>query len=285
VGVLREDILQMSRGVAIILQLLFSAYLNFQILSQAQNYDGPMNGSRLYGRSPNTDDQSNNSEPVSKVKNVMGFRRRQTKNSDIQDAKRIEMEARTSSDAVSNDARTRLENGNNGMVAMELEAEQPQMSFVMSLVLITIVVTLMTFTAEYFVNSIDGVTAGRLNKRFIGLILFPIVGNATKHIMSKERLEVSIQTAVGSSIQLALLVIPLLVTVGWPIGKPFAMLFDPFESATLFLTVLTVNYIVVDGKTGWLEGVLLMGLYVIVAVSFWFYNPISTLTSTILICN
>lgn len=37
----------------------------------------------------------------------------------------------------------------------------------------------MTFTAEYFVNSIDGVTAGRLNKRFIGLILFPIVGNAT----------------------------------------------------------------------------------------------------------
>ncbi len=100
-----------------------------------------MNGSRLYGRSPNTDDQSNNSEPVSKVKNVMGFRRRQTKNRDIQDAKRIEMEARTSSDAVSNDARTRLENGNNGMVAMELEAEQPQMSFVMSLVLITIVVT------------------------------------------------------------------------------------------------------------------------------------------------
>lgn len=87
----------------------------------------------------------------------------------------------------------------------------------------------------------------------------------------KDKLTLSLGVAVGSSIQIALFVIPFIVTLAWMMGKPLTLLFDPYESIVLFLAVLTVNYIVQDGKSNWLEGMILMCLYVIVAISFWFY--------------
>ena len=54
-------------------------------------------------------------------------------------------------------------------------------------------------------------------------------------------------------------------------GKPLTMLFDPFESIVLFLSVLVVNYTVADWKSNWLEGMILMCLYLIIAVTFWYY--------------
>ncbi|KAA1118300.1 hypothetical protein PGTUg99_004546 [Puccinia graminis f. sp. tritici] len=77
--------------------------------------------------------------------------------------------------------------------------------------------------------------------------------------------------AVGSSIQIALFVVPLLVILGWIMDKPLTLLFDPFESITLFLSVLIVNYTIQDGRANWIEGFILMCVYVIVAVAFFFY--------------
>lgn len=57
-------------------------------------------------------------------------------------------------------------------------------------------------------------------------------------------------------------VIPFIVVLGWIIGHPLSMLFDPFESTVLFLTVLTVTYTISDGKSNWLEGTILVALYV-----------------------
>ncbi|KAF8753463.1 Calcium proton exchanger [Rhizoctonia solani] len=140
---------------------------------------------------------------------------------------------------------------------------------------------LVAFTAEYLVDSIDGVTeGGAISKEFVGLILLPIVGNAAEHVTAvtvsvKDKLDLSIGVAVGSSIQIALFVIPLLV---------LTLLNDPFESVVLFLSVLVVNYVVSDGKSNWLEGFILMMLYVIIAVSFWYYpgsNPLADLGSSI----
>jgi len=68
-----------------------------------------------------------------------------------------------------------------------------------------------------------------------------------------------------------LFVIPFIVVIGWIIGRPITMLFDPFESIVLFLSVLTVNYVVQDGRSNWLEGMILICLYVIIALVFWFY--------------
>lgn len=64
----------------------------------------------------------------------------------------------------------------------------------------------------------------------------------------------SIGVAVGSSIQIALFVIPVLVLLAWALGKPLSLLFDPFESVTLFLAVLLANYTMQDGQSNWLEG-------------------------------
>jgi len=164
----------------------------------------------------------------------------------------------------------------------EEEEEQPSMSVPLTIALLTTVTVLVAVTAEFLVSSIDGMTdKGGISKEFVGLILLPIVGNAAEHVTAvtvsvKDKLTLSLGVAVGSSIQIALFVIPFIVTLAWIIGKPLTLLFDPFESIVMFLSVLTVNYVVQDGKSNWLEGMILMCLYVIIAVVFWYYpgNPV-----------
>ncbi|KAJ3874610.1 calcium proton exchanger [Lentinula edodes] len=157
------------------------------------------------------------------------------------------------------------------------DEETPQMSLYTTIALLVIVTVLVAVTAEWLVDSIDGLTAtGAIQEEFVGIILLPIVGNAAEHVTAvtvsvKDKLTLSLGVAVGSSIQIALFVIPFIITLGWILGKPLTLLFDPYESITLFLAVLTVNYCVQDGKSNWLEGMILMCLYVILCVTFWYY--------------
>ncbi|KAK0469840.1 calcium/proton exchanger [Desarmillaria tabescens] len=157
------------------------------------------------------------------------------------------------------------------------EAEQPQLGLWVTVGLLALVTVLVAVTAEWLVDSIDGMTnGGAISKEFVGMILLPIVGNAAEHatavtVSMKDKLNLSLSVAVGSSIQIALFVIPFIVTLAWIMGKPLTLLFDPYESVAMFLAVLTVNYVVQDGKSNWLEGMILMCLYVILAVTFWFY--------------
>jgi len=159
----------------------------------------------------------------------------------------------------------------------EDEVEVPKLSVAITISLLVIVTVLIGVTAEWLVGSIDGLTAsGAISKEFVGLILLPIVGNAAEHVTAvmvsvKDKLTLSLGVAVGSSIQISLFVIPFIVILGWILGHPLTLLFDPFESIVLFLAVLTVNYVVQDGKSNWLEGMILMCLYIIIAVVFWFY--------------
>jgi len=157
------------------------------------------------------------------------------------------------------------------------EEETPSMSLVTSIVLLVVVTVFVAVTADFLVDSIDGLTdSGKIGKEFVGIILLPIVGNAAEHVTAvtvsvKDKLTLSLGVAVGSSIQIALFVIPFIVTLGWILGKPLTLLFDPLESIVLFLSVLTVNYVVQDGKSNWLEGMILMCLYLILGVVFWYY--------------
>lgn len=84
-----------------------------------------------------------------------------------------------------------------------------------------------------------------------------------------DKIDLSMGVAVGSSIQISLFVIPFMVLLGWMMDKPLSLLFDPFESIVLFLSVILVNVTMQDGKSNWLEGWLLMLLYVIVGTVFW----------------
>jgi Ca2+:H+ antiporter len=109
------------------------------------------------------------------------------------------------------------------------------------------------------------------------LILIPIVGNAAEHVTAvsvamKNKMNLAISVAIGSSIQIALLVTPLMVIIGWCIGTNFSLLFTPFETVSLFTSVLIANYLLMDGESNWLEGAMLLGTYTILAVAFY-YQP------------
>ncbi|KII89981.1 hypothetical protein PLICRDRAFT_40167 [Plicaturopsis crispa FD-325 SS-3] len=169
----------------------------------------------------------------------------------------------------------------------ESEHKEPELSWTMTVLLITSITVLVSLNADWLVESMDGIS-GSISKEWVGLILLPAVGSIAELVTAmntsvEDQLTLSVSVAIGSTIQTALFVIPLMVTLGWALGKPLALLFDPFESVVLYISVHTMGYIVADGKSNWLEGLLLVSLYVIIAVSFWFY-PGSNLASSLAVC-
>lgn len=146
------------------------------------------------------------------------------------------------------------------------------MAATLSLLLVTVITA---FCAEYLVASIEE-TAQRYHipKAFIGVILLPIVGNAAEHVTSvwmaiKDKYELTISICVGSSIQISALVIPLLVILGWIVGQPLTLHFENFETILLFVSVLLVSLLIMDGKTNYMEGLMLTILYLVIALAFW----------------
>lgn len=138
----------------------------------------------------------------------------------------------------------------------EEEFETPSLSVIGALVTLAISTTLVAFCSEFMVSSINGLTAtGGVSTTFVGLILLPIVGNAAEHatavtVAMKDKMDLSIGVAVGSSMQIALLVFPFIVILGWILGKDcMTLYFDTFQIATLFVSVLLVNYLIQDGKS------------------------------------
>ncbi|KAI9336978.1 Sodium/calcium exchanger protein-domain-containing protein [Obelidium mucronatum] len=130
--------------------------------------------------------------------------------------------------------------------------------------------------AEFLVSSLEGLSEqAHLSHTFIGVIILPIVGNAAEHVTAvssamRNKMDLAIAVAVGSSMQIALLVTPFLVILGWILGKPLTLDFQMFETAVLFVTIFVVSSLISDGRTHWLEGWMLLSSYVIIAVAFYF---------------
>jgi Ca2+:H+ antiporter len=253
-----SDILSVSHGVALVLLMIYAGYLWFQLYSHTSLYNDEGHDvakSTIYSpRSPNS------------------LLKRLHRSKDLE-----------SHDAASGITSTVVTEGSKEKdTNPEGELETPQMSVWTTIGLLVVVTVLVAVTAEWLVDSISGLTSGgHISEEFVGVILLPIVGNAAEHVTAvtvsvKDKLTLSLGVAVGSSIQIALFVVPFIVILGWILGKPLTLLFDPYESVALFLSVLTVNYVVQDGKSNWLEGFVLMGLYLILAVTFWYYpgNPL-----------
>ncbi|KAG2060832.1 Calcium/proton exchanger [Suillus hirtellus] len=250
------NILKTSHGVAIILLFIYGSYLVFQLFSHKA----------LYHSSGPDIQQSKGYEGENPWLRLRLYRRK--------NAKLAQSPPLACNDEVAPAEGSDLEHGSASMEDTEVE---PDMSVPVSLGLLVVVTVLVAVTAEFLVDSISGLTAsGAIGKEFVAVILLPIVGNAAEHVTAvtvsvKDKLTLSLGVAVGSSIQIALFVIPFIVTLAWIMGKELTLLFDPLESIVLFLSVITVNYVVQDGKSNWLEGMILMCLYLIVAVTFWFY--------------
>ncbi|MCJ1317577.1 hypothetical protein MMC15_002902 [Xylographa vitiligo] len=161
------------------------------------------------------------------------------------------------------------------------DGEEPEEAQILSpwaagiaLVVVTVMVAV---CAEYLVDSIDAIVqTAHISKTFIGLILLPIVGNAAEHVTAvvvslKNKMDLAIGVAIGSSLQIALGVTPFLVILGWIIGQPMTLHFETFETVVFFLSVLVVNYLIQDGKSNYLEGAMLVGTYIIIALAFYVY--------------
>lgn len=131
---------------------------------------------------------------------------------------------------------------------------------------LAVITVLVAVCAEYLVDSIDAIVeTAHISKTFIGLILLPIVGNAAEHVTAcivayKNKMDLAIGVAIGSSLQIALFVTPFLVVLGWIINQPMTLHFQGFETVVFFVSMLVVNYLIQDGRSNYLEGAMSLGM-------------------------
>ena len=138
------------------------------------------------------------------------------------------------------------------------------------------VTVLIAVMSELLVGALDHAaeTLG-LTQIFVGVILVALVGNAAEHstavmVAMKNNMDLALSIAVGSSIQIALLVAPILVFASYLFGAPLDLIFTPFEVAAVTMSVLIVGFVSLDGESHWMEGVMLVGVYMMLAIAFYF---------------
>ncbi|RPJ53158.1 MAG: calcium/proton exchanger [Acidobacteria bacterium] len=137
----------------------------------------------------------------------------------------------------------------------------------------TVFVALMS---ELLVESIEhAASALGMTDIFVGVILVAIIGNAAEHstavlVALKNRMDLSMNIAVGSSLQIALFVAPVLVLVSYLFGDPMDLRFTNFEVIAVVISGVVINLITSDGESNWMEGVQLLAVYVILAIAFYF---------------
>lgn len=145
------------------------------------------------------------------------------------------------------------------------------------LLLATLVVAV---ESEFLVDSLETATEQLgFTQLFTGVIVLPIIGNAAEHatavtVAMKDKMDLSVSVSVGSSLQIALFVGPLLVLAGWVLDQPMDFNFNPFELVAVVVAVLIANSISSDGRSNWLEGILLLATYVILGLAFYFHPVI-----------
>ncbi|KAI1821296.1 Sodium/calcium exchanger protein-domain-containing protein [Xylaria intraflava] len=158
-----------------------------------------------------------------------------------------------------------------------IEAHEDDLSRPAAIIMLLITTALVATCAEFLVDSIQDVVASSSVKEiFIGLIILPIVGNAAEHVTAvtvamKNKMDLAIGVAVGSSIQIALFVTPLVVIIGWIIDQPMTLYFTLFETVSLFVSAFIINFLILDGRSNYLEGALLVATYVIIGTIAFFY--------------
>ncbi|KAF2153318.1 calcium/proton exchanger, partial [Myriangium duriaei CBS 260.36] len=161
-------------------------------------------------------------------------------------------------------------------------AEEEVMSRTAATVLLLVSTALVAVCAEFLVGAIPGMLDNSpVSEEFIGLIVLPIVSNAAEHltavtVAAKNKMDLAIGVSVGSSIQISLFVTPLVVILGWIIGRDMTLYFSLFETVCLFVTVFVVNFLVLDGRSNYLEGSLLMAAYMIIAVSAYYFPDVDS---------
>ena len=155
-------------------------------------------------------------------------------------------------------------------------SDTPNWSKLKAFAILLIATFFVVIESEFLVEGIDPVvkTLG-ISELFIGVIVIPIIGNAAEHSTSvlmaiKNKMDISLEIAIGSSTQIALFVAPLLVFLGYFMGQPLDLLFTGYELIVIIMGTVITAMISMDGRSNWLEGAQLLAAYFIMALAFLF---------------
>lgn len=150
----------------------------------------------------------------------------------------------------------------------------PKWSLKKSVFILVISTILIAIESEFLVNGIEPITKSLgWSGFFVGIILIPIIGNAAEHstaivMARKDKMDVSLEIAIGSSLQIILFVAPVLIFLSL-LFTPMSIIFNEFELVALIASVLIANRVSHDGESNWLEGIQLLAVYLIIAASFF----------------
>ncbi|MEM7713404.1 MAG: calcium/proton exchanger [Cyanobacteria bacterium P01_A01_bin.68] len=168
-----------------------------------------------------------------------------------------------------------------GLAETELmESEQESPNIILWMGVLFACTLCVAFESELLVDSLETATTQLgLTALFTGVVVVPIIGNAAEHatavtVAMKNKMDLSLSVAVGSTMQIALFVAPLLVIIGKLMGQPMDLDFNPFELVAVAASVLIANSISSDGKSNWLEGTLLLATYAVLGFAFYFHPAI-----------
>eukprot|EP00915_Cephaloidophora_sp_WS-2016_P007735 GHVH01010652.1.p1 GENE.GHVH01010652.1~~GHVH01010652.1.p1 ORF type:complete len:345 (+),score=47.86 GHVH01010652.1:609-1643(+) len=154
------------------------------------------------------------------------------------------------------------------------------LSFNFTILMLALVTMIIAAISELLVGSIEVVSEKtHLPQGFIGVILLPVVGNAAEHITAvtvaiKNKPDLTMGVAVGSSTQIAMFMVPFAVLMGWLMGVPMTLAISPISCIILFIAVIIVIGVVQDGESNWLEGIMLLVAYIIICIVYWYDAPI-----------
>jgi Ca2+:H+ antiporter len=158
--------------------------------------------------------------------------------------------------------------------------EHPEWSRRQAVGMLLLATAFVALEAEFLVSSLEPALEDLgLSEFFVGLIVIPIIGNAAEHSSAimfalRDKVDVTLEIAIGSSTQIALFVAPALVFISLFVGHPMDFVFSTFEVAAVALSTVLVFMISSDGRSNWLEGAQLTGAYAIMAISFFFVETL-----------
>jgi Ca2+:H+ antiporter len=157
------------------------------------------------------------------------------------------------------------------------EGHQPEWSRKTSLIVLAISTGLIALISEFLVGSVEGAReALGMTEVFVGVIVVAVIGNAAEHstavlMAMKNKMDLAVNIAVGSGIQIALFVAPVLVLASWLLGhRPVMDLhFTPMEVVAVVISIGVLALVCNDGETHWMEGVMLLAVYLMLALAFY----------------
>jgi Ca2+:H+ antiporter len=167
-----------------------------------------------------------------------------------------------------------------GPLGYSATPDHNKMSLWMAIGILALSTIGIVISSEFLVGAVEGVVDQiGLSEFFLGIILIPLIGNVAEHLVAvqvaiRNKMDLSVEIAVSSSLQIALFVAPLLVFISLLLGHPLTLIFNQFELIALGGAAIIVALVSLDGESNWLEGGALIGVYIILGISFFLLHTI-----------